>query len=316
MKSMLLKYIVKPSTGIIVFLLLFSAGCQAGSSTPTGAATTPVEEITNTAAPITATTVAPTATATPEPLAVRVNNEGVSMAEFQAELAQLQQADQAQGKTTALADQRQQVIDSLVETLLLAQGAVENGFTADDAAVQAAVDRLTGQLGGAQPLQDWIARNGYTDAAFRAALRRQMAAAWQRDKLAAEVPAEAEQVHARQILTTDENIANQALSQVSVPGANFATYAYGYDLQTGGDLGWFPRGYLTQPEVEEAAFALQPGEISPVVKSQVGYHIVQVISREPAYPISPDARRVLQHKALQNWIEARRAASQIEILAP
>jgi parvulin-like peptidyl-prolyl isomerase len=66
--------------------------------------------------------------------------------------------------------------------------------------------------------------------------------------------------------------------------------------------------------VEEAAFQLQPGEISPLIESSVGFHIVQVIAREPARLLSPDARRVLQHKALQTWVKARRESSTIEIL--
>jgi len=242
---------------------------------------------------------------------LRVNQQGVSIAEYQAELAQLQQAQQALGKTAVPEEQRQKVIDNLVDNLLLAQGAAENGYIVDDAALQATVDRL-----GAEAVQAWMASSGYDEAAFRAALRRQIAAAWQRDQIAAAAPTEAEQVHARQILTIDEDIANRALDYVKIPGTNFAAYAYQYDAQTGGDLGWFPRGYLTQPVVEEAAFALQPGEISPVIKSSVGFHILQVIAREPARLISPDARRVLQHKALQSWLQARRDASQIEILLP
>jgi parvulin-like peptidyl-prolyl isomerase len=186
----------------------------------------------------------------------------------------------------------------------------------DAAALNAAVERLAGELGGEPALQDWMARRGYQPQAFRAALRRQAAAAWQRDQLAASVPQEAEQIHARQILAIDESVAQRALQQVQIPGTNFAAYAYRYDLQTGGDLGWFPRGYLTQPAVEKAAFALQPGEISALIQSEVGYHILQVISREPSRPISPDARRVLQHNALQAWLVDRRAAAHIEILLP
>lgn len=313
----------KPSQYLIILaipVLLFASGCQAkvpSTSATNPAATTNTGAAVSTSTQILATaTPAPTPTATPEPLALRINNDSITVAEYQAELRQLQEAQQALNKTATPEQQRQQVLDNLADTLLLAQGAYENGFTLDDAALQAEIDRLAGQLGGAETLKQWMDQRGYNEAAFRSALKRQMAAAWQRDQITASVPTEAEQIHARQILTIDEGIANTALQQVKIPGASFMVYAYRYDLQTGGDLGWFPRGYLTQPEVEEAAFALQPGEISPVVKSQVGYHIIQVIAREASRQVSPDARRVLQHKALENWLKTRRETNQVEILLP
>ncbi len=303
---------------LIIILLLSLSACSQGRSptavtggtTATGAAT-----LTATVLNPTATTV-PTPSATPEPQALLVGDASVSVAEYQAEQAQLQSALQTLGKTLPPEQQRQQVLDNLTDTLLLAQGAQENGFKLDDATLQAEIDRLTQSLGGAPGLQAWISAHGYVEASFRAALARNLAAAWQRDQIANSVPTEAEQVHARQILTQDENIANKALQYVKIPGTNFAAYAYNYDPQTGGDLGWFPRGYLTQPEVEAAAFQLQPGEISPVIKSAVGYHILQVIAREPARVISPDARRVLQHQALQDWLKAKREASKIQVLLP
>lgn len=261
-------------------------------------------------------TLAPTPTQTPEPLALRVDGEGVSLAEYQAELGQLQEALKTLNKTLTAAQQRQQVLDNLTETLLLAQGALKDGYKPDDAALQAEIDRLGQQLGSPKAVQDWSTARGYTQAAFRAALARQLAAAWERDKIAAAVPETAEQIHARQILTTDEAVANRALEFIKIPGTDFAAYAFRYDAQTGGDLGWFPRGYLTQPEVEAAAFQLQPGQISAVIKSAIGYHIIQVIARDPARPLTPDARRVLQHTALQNWLKAHRDAAKIEILAP
>lgn len=312
---------------IFIIVLGLAAGCGNRSTVspvqtaaPGNATATAMAETATAVASATASsaTAAPTLTptATPEPLALRINTETVSLAEYQADLSQLQEALQVLGKTAAPEEQRQQVLDNFTETLLLAQGAAENGFTLDDTALQAAVDKLTQQLGSPQALQDWMAKRGYTEQAFRAALKRQLAAAWQRDKIAEGVPTEAEQVHARQILTIDENIARQALDYVKIPGTNFAAYAYRYDTQTGGDLGWFPRGYLTQPAVEEAAFALQPGEISDIVKSDVGFHIIQVIAREPSRIISPDARRVLQHKAIETWLKTRREAARVEVLLP
>lgn len=48
-----------------------------------------------------------------------------------------------------------------------------------------------------------------------------------------------------------------------------------------GDLGWFPRGRMIS-ELEEVAFALQPGQISEAFKSRFGWHILLVIDRKPA----------------------------------
>lgn len=287
----------------------------ASCSGPT-ATTFPEPSPVNTAGPTATLTLAasPTPTATSEPLALRVNGEGVTLAEFQAELTQLRDALQTQGRELSEEEQRKQVTDSLIDSLLLAQGAAEAGFTLDDAALQAEIDRLAAQAGGEAALRDWQARNGYSEAAFRAALRRSMAAAWQRDQIAETVPLEAEQIHARQVLTLDEATANSVLQQARLPGVNFATIAFVYDTQIGGDMGWFPRGYLTQPAVEQAAFGLQPGEISPtVIQSEVGYHILQVIARE-VRPLSPDARHALQRAAIGAWLAQRRGAGTIEIL--
>ncbi len=255
------------------------------------------------------TPAAPTPTSVP--LAARVNGEGILLSDFDAELKRLQ----ASGSTLSEADQRKTVLDQQVEEALLDQAALQAGHTITDEDVQKRLTDLTAQAGGDAALTSWLQANFYDPETFRAALRRAMLAAWQRDQITAAVPTEAEQVHARQILVFDADLAQQ-IYQTLQTGADFATQALRYDGQTGGELGWFPRGYLVQPEVEEAAFALQPGEYSAVIESAIGWHIIQVIDRNPARKLAPDALQTLQTRALQDWLTQQRAAATVEILLP
>jgi peptidyl-prolyl cis-trans isomerase C len=271
----------------------------------------------NKATPTAAPTEAPTATLPPTPtalpMALRVNGEGVLLSDYQAELARLQQAQTELNQVTPPEQQRDRVVNNFVDQMLLAQAAAQNGFTLDDATLQARLDKLAADAGGADKLSAWQSANGYTAESFKTALRLEISAVWQRDQIINAVPTTAEQIHALQILFQDEANAQDALTKLK-DGTNFAELALKYDPTTGGDLGWFAAGTLTQPDVDAAAFALQPGQYSEVIKSALGYHIIYVIDRDPQHPLSVDGRRILQEVALAKWLEAARAASSIEIL--
>lgn len=272
----------------------------------------------NQATPTAAPTEAPTPTLLPPtptslPMAVRVNGEGILLSDYQAELARLQQAQTELAQVTTPEEQRDRIINNYVDLLLLAQAAGQNGFTLDDATLQARLDKLAADAGGAEQLSAWQAANGYTADSFKAALRLEITAVWQRDQIINAVPTTGEQIHALQMLFQDEANALDALQKLK-DGTNFAELALVYDPTAGGDLGWFAAGTLTQPAVDEAAFALQIGQYSEVIESEFGYHIIYVVDREPEHSLSVDGRRVLQEAALTKWFEAARAASSIEIL--
>ncbi len=271
----------------------------------------------NTATPTAAPTELPTATLEPTPIplpmAVVVNGEGVLLSDYQAELARLQQAQTELGQVTTPEEQRDRIINNYVDLLLLAQAAGQNGFSLDDATLQARLDKLAIDAGGAEQLSAWQAANGYTADTFKTALRLEITAVWQRDQIINTVPTTAEQIHALQILVQDEANALDALQKLK-DGTNFAELALLYDRTSGGDIGWFAAGTLTQPEVDAAVFALQIGQFTEVIKSALGYHILYVVDREPEHPLSVDGRRILQEAALAKWLEAARAASSIEVL--
>jgi len=253
-------------------------------------------------------------TATPEPMAFTVNGEGVTLVEFDAEVARYTKSQDTLGKTITSEDATKSVLDDMIAQVLLAQGAHANGFSLDDAALQARIDALVAQIGGADKLAAWQSEHGYSDQSFRLALRRGAESAWMRDKIIAEVPSTAEQVHAQQILLYNQDTAQSFLTQLN-GGADFDELASRADPLTRGDLGWIPRGYLLEPKIEEAAFALEAGGHSDVIATDVGFHIVRILERDPARPLSPDALLALQELALKNWIDQQRQQSTI-VLAP
>lgn len=292
---------------LILFLLLVPVACEkVPEVTPTSLSPTqePVEP-----------TLAPVPTETTLPMALLVNGEGILITEFDAELMRLQSALTELSMEMTPEDQKTRIIDSFIDELLLAQAAAAAGHSVSDEDVQARLDQLVIDMGGMEKLLEWQSANYYTDESLRVALKRQMVAAWQRDNIVEAVPLTAEQIHARQLFYKNEANAVIALKQLE-DGVEFATLADQQDPTLGGDLGWFPRGMLTQPEVEEAVFALQPGETTGIIASSLGYHIVNVIEREPDHPLSTEARLMLQKAALEEWLAAARQNSTIELLVP
>lgn len=253
-------------------------------------------------------------TETPVPAAARVNGEVITLEEFNAELARYKQSQTAQGQAIDEQKTKDTVINDLIAQVLLAQGAREAGYAVDDATLQARIDALTQQLGGAEALTAWQQSHGYTDQSFRLSLRRAIAAAWMRDKIASEVPTIAEQIHVKQILTYNEGDAKEVSDQLAA-GQTFEKVAALYDPITRGDIGWFPRGYLQLKAVEDAAFALPVDAVSQVFQTEIGFHYVKVVERQQDRPLSHEVLKTMQANAVVNWINARKQASEI-ILFP
>lgn len=295
----------------IVVSVTFLTACNHSSPVTTTilASTVTPEPVIVTQTP-TLTSVPPTFT--PIPLAAVVNGEGITMAEFRAELIRFQEATPITG-TNLASDINVIVLDELINQTLLAQSAVQNGFIVDDTLVQSRIDTLAAQLGGSQALEKWISTHGYSSEDFNAALQRAIAAAWMRDQIIASVPVTADEVHVRQILLSNREKADEVYRSLQ-SGADFLELASLYDPLTGGDLNWFPRGFLEEPAIEEAAFALQPGQYSQVIETDIGYHILYLVERDVNHNLHPDAKRALQVIALQEWLSEHRNQSEIQIL--
>jgi peptidyl-prolyl cis-trans isomerase C len=248
---------------------------------------------------------------TPPPLAAIVNDEWIIKDDFQAEVDRYLAAQLSFGLDASAEQAASQVLADMIDQMLLAQAARAEGFELSDADVQSRMDALDSQVGGGGALAEWESQHGYTDDSFRTSLKRMMEAAWMRDKIVATVPVSAEQVHVREILLYNEETAQKVADQLQA-GASFSDLAELYDPATGGELGWFPRGFLFEQVLEDEAFRLEPGMYSEVIKSEVGFHILQVVERDMNHQLSPEAYLILQEKALSDWLQQQRSTARIE----
>ncbi len=157
---------------------------------------------------------------------------------------------------------------------------------------------------------------GYSEQEFRTMLESSLYRTKVEEALMAEMPTTAEQVHALHILVETQEEAEQVLARLAA-GEAFEDLARELSLDTtsgqeGGDLGWFPRGWMVEP-FEEAAFGLAPGETSDPVQSQFGFHIIRVLERDAERPLEEADVERYQRLQLDEWYEAQKSDEGIEI---
>lgn len=113
------------------------------------------------------------------------------------------------------------------------------------------------------------------------------------------------QIKARHILVEDEATAKEVKAKLD-DGGDFAELAKEYSqdpgsAEEGGELGWFGPGRMVQP-FEEAAYALDVNEISEPVKSDNGFHIIQVTEKEEKKPLE-DMRAEIEYEVKVSKID-------------
>ena len=137
------------------------------------------------------------------------------------------------------------------------------------------------------------------------------------DQIAADVPTTAEFVHARHILCKAAADCQDALARLDA-GDDFGTVAKAVSLdetskERGGDLDWVTRGMLPSQRMEDAMFELQAGQRSDIVETDYGFHIVEVLERDPSRELDAAAQLRLKEKKLFEWLAERRQASTIVV---
>lgn len=248
-------------------------------------------------------------------------------------------------------------LDQLIEQEVLFQEAEKRKITATRVEAEKAVGVLREQFKKPGSFQRKLERGGFTEETYVEYVRRQLSVRRLLDQevAAARITVSDEEAHAfyasrpdlfmepeavrvRHILfpappeasqnerEAARRAAEKVLAAARRKGADFEALARKHSQDptapSGGDLGFITRGQMVLP-FETAAFALQPGDISPLVETIFGYHVIQGVERRAAVQIpEADAMELIRKKLfgekteslLQERIAALRAAAQIEVL--
>jgi foldase protein PrsA len=166
----------------------------------------------------------------------------------------------------------------------------------------------------AETLTNMEERTGLTEADYREIVRTQLLTEKMQEFVGDQVPTSELQIRARHILVETEEEANAVLERLE-QGEDFATVAMEVSQDTasgeeGGDLGWFPLGVM-ETAFEDAAFSLVVGELSGVVESSYGFHIILVEERDEDRELDADMLEQRKLEAFQVWLQDLEAEADI-----
>lgn len=287
-----------------------------------------------------------------------VNGSVITIDEVERQTSRARQQYAAQGMV--LQDEqlnmvRQDVLDSLVEQRIMVLAASDAGYSADPARVEAELSQIRSQFPSEEEMTAAMEAQGMTLESLTRDIEEFLTIQDFMDKefysvaTASDKDAQVfydenpgyfeqpEQVQASHILImvepeADEAARDEAAARMAViqdrlaAGEDFAALAGEVSecpsSAQGGDLGFFGRGAMV-PEFEMAAFALQVGQVSDVVESSFGLHLIKLTDRQESvkmgYPeVAEDIKLYLAEQKAQElvmaFLEEKRAAAKVEIL--
>jgi parvulin-like peptidyl-prolyl isomerase len=254
-----------------------------------------------------------------------VNGEEITWAQYEPELRQTLYGvtrqygvDWNKPENIALLPTAQdQILQTVVERTLLRQLAAKEGLEVSEADLNARLETEKATIMSSGQFTAWeqfLEQSGITDEYFTRLVEDAELATKLSD---AHAPArEVEQVHARHILVADEETAKQVLTRLNA-GEDWSALAKELSQDTSnkdnaGDLGWFARGQMV-PEFEEVAFSLEPGKTSDPVKTDYGYHIIQVLEKGTR-AMDDTAYESAKQTAFGQWLDEQTTAAETNIL--
>lgn len=254
-----------------------------------------------------------------DPVAV-VNETEIARDEFEMQVALAQQYflrqpgldASTEAGAQSLGRFREAFLDVLIDQVLIEQAAESLGISVSDEQIEHEIAQMRSD--DAEQFDEWLETTGLTPEGFREQLRDEMLTRAVRDTVTADAPREQMQIHVQHILLADQNAAETALARLE-NGESFAAVArdLSQDIAThniGGDLGFLPLGIMP-PAFEDAALALGSGEMSGIVESETGLHIILVVEHDPSRPVPDQYWPAVQQRVFEDWLASQRQQASI-----
>ncbi len=216
--------------------------------------------------------------------------------------SQGQDLNSAEGKKK-LAQLKQDLIKQQEDNLLAEQAARKYKIVVTNKEVDAEFNELVKNAGGIDKVKTTLTKlYGWTVDDFRQKVRESIVQKKLGEKIAADTS----------LNGGAQKQAEDILKQVK-GGGDFAELAKKYSqdgsASNGGDLGFFGKGQMV-PEFEQAAFALETGAVSGIVKTQYGYHIIKVTDKKDDQVKA--SHILIKGTDLESWLKAQRTKAKIK----
>lgn len=210
--------------------------------------------------------------------------------------------------------------DELIREWLAKQPtSIQNMINPNDAQVNVAMNDLRNNVPSSTTYSALLSQLNVSDSDMQAMMVLILRRDNMQDYLAARVVSPAYQVHARAMTIDTLANAQKILKQLQADGASdFGSIAKAKSqdsttASSGGDLGWLIRGQYAQQQssgiVDNWLFdpSRYVGELSPILKENGAYHIVQILSIDPSRPVDDARLQQAKDNALANWLLEQRA---------
>jgi peptidyl-prolyl cis-trans isomerase C len=268
-----------------------------------------------------------------------VNGSVITQADFDRAMTDTQQRLSSTGSPltdSQLPEIKRKTLEWLIGGELLYQESQKKGINVDEAATNEQLKKLKERFSSEDEFEKRLSNMSLSEALLKSQLKRSMAIQQLIEKVIIknvtvsekEIKGyydghpdsfkQPEQVRASHILIKVDPQAEESqkaearktlekIQQKLKKGEDFSTLAKEFSQcpsnANGGDLGYFSRGQMVKP-FQEAAFALRPGEVSDIVETRFGYHLIKVIDRRPeATILYKDAKDRIEQRLKQKKVQ-------------